>query len=180
MPSDHLTVTRSALLRGGSDANFREFLHAFMVFARRVDAVRATLAEQIGVTPPQYEMLSHIRQWQGTPGVTVRRLAEELHCTGAFVTTEIGKLRNAGLVVKRKDPADARRILLRLSARCERALQVIAPVQSQLNDLLFASITPEAFSLLRELMPRLAGDGDRAVAMAAVISTPAGRRAGAA
>ena len=107
---NHWTVGQPALLERGSDRYFREFLHSFMVFTRCLEGVRDCLAKQIGVTPPQYEILSHLREESAEAGLTVTAIAERLHCTGPFATTEVGKLQRQGLVNKRRDPRDARRL----------------------------------------------------------------------
>jgi MarR family transcriptional regulator, organic hydroperoxide resistance regulator len=165
-----LSVSRPELLIGGSDRTFRQFLHAFMVFARRLEAIRDVLARAIGVTAPQYEILSHLRQSAPGDGITVGELAERLHCTGAFSTTEVGKLVALGLVIKRRDPGDARKVRVSPTPRCEQRFRSIAPLQRRLNDALFASITAEQFSVLSELFPHLADDGDRAVALGRLLS----------
>jgi DNA-binding MarR family transcriptional regulator len=161
-----LTVGRAELLTGGTDQDFRQFLHAFMVFSRRLEAIRNHLAQQVGVTGPQYEILSHLRENAAAGGLTVNEAAERLHCSGAFVTTETGKLCRAGLVLRKRDPEDARRVRLTLSALCERRVREIAPLQRQLNDALFASLTARQFQILGEVFQRLMNDGDRAVALA--------------
>jgi DNA-binding MarR family transcriptional regulator len=160
-----LTVDRPELLTDGTDRDFRVFLHAFMVFARRIEAVRAHLAEMIGVSSPQYEILSHLRH-AAAGGLTVTEAAERLHCSGAFITTETGKLFRAGLVLRKRDPLDARRVRLTLAPECERRFREIAPLQRQLNDTLFAALTARQFQVLREVFPKLADDGDRAIALA--------------
>jgi hypothetical protein len=83
-----LTVGRPELLGDGTDLDFRVFLHAFMVFARRLEGIRSHLAQAIGVSAPQYEILSHLRESTATAGLTVNEAAERLQCSGAFVTTE--------------------------------------------------------------------------------------------
>lgn len=161
-----LTVGRPELLTDGTDQEFREFLHAFMVFSRRLEAIRGHLAHQIGVSAPQYEILSHLRENSATGGLTVNEAAERLHCSGAFVTTETGKLCRAGLVLRKRDPEDARRVRLILSALCERRFRDIAPVQRSLNDALFASLTARQFRVFGEAFQELVNSGDRAVALA--------------
>lgn len=163
------TVTREALLSDGDDRRFREFLHAFMVFSRRVEAVRDAFAEFIGVTGPQYELLSHLRQIGGN-SATVSMLADRLHCSGAFVTTEIGKLVSFGLVTKHRDPGDQRRVMLSLTAAAHGRLRQLAPLQSVVNDELFAALTRDDLVRLQRLMPRMAADGDRAVARAELMA----------
>jgi len=170
-----LTVGRLELITGGSDRDFRVFLHTFMVFSRRLEGVRTHLARAIGVSAPQYEILSHLRESAAT-GLTVNEAAERLHCSGAFVTTEAGKLCGAGLVLRKRDPKDARRVRLTVSALCERRFREIAPLQRQLNDTLFASLTTRQFRILRAVFPKLADDGDRAVALAEINSTAVGAK----
>jgi len=160
------TIGRPELLVDGSDREFRVFLHAFMVFARRLEAVRSYLAEAVGVSSPQYELLSHLREHSSSGGLTVREAAIRLHCSGAYITTEAGKLQRDGLIIRTRDPDDARRVRLTLSAVCEKRMRELAPTQRQLNDSLFASLSVKQFQVLLEVFPKLADDGDRAIALA--------------
>jgi MarR family transcriptional regulator, organic hydroperoxide resistance regulator len=170
------TVGRPELLVGGGDHEFRGFLHTFMVFTRRLEAVRSYLAQAVGVSAPQYELLSHLREHSASGGLTVREAAVRLHCSGAFVTTEAGKLERDGLLVRTRDPDDARRVRLTLSAVCEKRMREVAPVQRQLNDTLFASLTTKQFQVLVDVFPKLADNGDRAIALAEFQSKSSSRK----
>ena len=55
---------------------------------------------------PSFAHLSH------DDVVTVNRLADHLHLSGAFVTIETGKLKKLGLIDKRADPDDKRKMRL--------------------------------------------------------------------
>jgi len=170
------TIGRPELLVDRGDHEFRVFLHAFMVFARRLEAVRSYLAQAVGVSPPQYELLSHLREHSTNGGLTVREAAARLHCSGAFVTTEAGKLQRDGLLIRTRDPDDARRVRLTLSALCERRMREVAAIQRPLNDTLFASLTARQFLVLRDVFPKLADDGDRAIALAEFQSKSSSRK----
>lgn len=170
------TVGRPELLIDGSDREFRVFLHAFMVFARRLEAVRSYLAQAVGVSAPQYELLSHLREHSANGGLTVREAAVRLHCSGAFVTTEAGKLRRDGLLIRTRDPHDARCVRLTLSPVCEKRMREVAPSQRQLNDTLFASLSAKQFQVLLDAFPKLADDGDRAIALAEFQSKSSNRK----
>lgn len=176
-----LTVTRAELLTNGTDLDFRAFVHAFMVFARRLDGVRAHTAELIGVSSPQYEILNHLREnTRRTEGLTVTEIAQRLHCSGAFVTTEVGKLHRSGLVVRKRDPADARRVRLTLAPACESRFREIASLQQEINNTLFASLTSRQFQVLCEVFPKLAEDSHSAIALAEyqrMSAAPAKKRA---
>jgi MarR family transcriptional regulator, organic hydroperoxide resistance regulator len=163
-----LTVTRPELLTDGTDSDYRVFVHAFIVFARRFESVRAHSAGLIGVTPPQYEMLSHLREAMSVGGLTITQIAQRLHCSGPFVTTEAGKLHRASLVVRARDPRDARCVRLSLTPACEKRFRDIALLQQEINNTLFSSLTPRQFRILREVFPRLADNSDGAIAQAEV------------
>jgi DNA-binding MarR family transcriptional regulator len=173
-----LTVARPALLHESTDIRFRQFLHAFMVFARRVSSVRDLLAEALDVTGPQYEILSHLRQSSPGAGMTINELARHLHCSGAFVTTEVGKLFKHRLLTKTRDHDDARRLSVRLTERCETRMRSLAPMQSDVNDTLFGALTPDDFATLWRVMPRMAADGDRAVLHASYLLRSRGQSDG--
>ena len=166
-----LTTTRAALLKGGSDREFREFLHSFMIFSRCLEGVRDCLAKQVGVTPPQYEILSHLREQRSDVGLTITAIAERLHCSGSFATTEVGKLERQGLVHKRRDSEDARRLFVTITPRCEARFRDVAPIQRQLNDTLFNGVSAADFRRLHKLFPALVLDGDRALAVAAAVGS---------
>jgi MarR family transcriptional regulator, organic hydroperoxide resistance regulator len=172
------TVDRPELLIEGNDHEFRVFLHAFMVFSRRLEAVRSYLAQAVGVSSPQYELLSHLREHTPSGGLTVNDAAVRLHCSGAFITTEAGKLERARLVIRTRDAADGRRVRLTVSALGEKRMRSIAPIQRQLNDALFGSLSAKQFQMLHDVFPKLADDGDRAIALAEFYSkSAAGKRA---
>jgi DNA-binding MarR family transcriptional regulator len=170
------TVGRPELLVDGGDHEFRVFLHAFMVFSRRLEAVRGYLAQVVGVSAPQYELLSHLREHSASGGLAVREAALRLHCSGAFVTTEAGKLQRDGLLIRTRDPDDARCVRLTLSPMCEKRMREVAPIQRQLNDTLFASLSARQFQVLRDVFPKLADDGDRATALAEFQSKSSSRK----
>lgn len=161
-----LTIGRPELLPEGTDRDFRNFLHAFMVFSRRLEGIRSHLAQAIGVSGAQYEILSHLRESTSSVGLTVNEAAERLHCSGAFVTSEANKLSRAGLLVRTRDRLDARRVRLTLAPECERRFRQIAPLQRELNNTLFATLSARQFQVLCETFPKLVEDGDRAVALA--------------
>jgi DNA-binding MarR family transcriptional regulator len=160
------TVSKPELLSEGGDHQFRAFLHAFMVFSRRLEAIRGHLAQLVGVSGPQYELLSHLREHSAQKGLTVNETALRLHCSGAFVTTQAGKLERVGLVARTRDLDDARRVRLTITPLCEQRMRNIAPIQRQLNDALFASLSARQFQILRDVFPKLADDGDRTIALA--------------
>src|SRR5690242_5891196 len=132
-----LTVSRPELLVDGSDAQFRAFVHGMLAFAAQLESVRDGFAALLGLTGIQYTILISISHLQSEREVTVRAVADHLHLSGAFVTTETGKLLRLGLITKVQDLRDRRQVCLRVTVKARELLSGLAAVQVQVNDVLF-------------------------------------------
>jgi DNA-binding MarR family transcriptional regulator len=99
-PTAPPTVSRPELLVNGSDRTFRQLVDNFFAFAARHEAIRAGHAALIGLSGVEYSVLIAIRHLEDEEDVSVKRLAEHLHVSGAFATTVVGKLAARGVVAK--------------------------------------------------------------------------------
>lgn len=143
-----LTVTRPELLIEGSDVQFRQLIHRLLAYASSLEAIRAGLGEMIGLSGTQYTILICIAHLQQGKAVGVKEIAFHLSYTGALVTIETGKLAKLGLIEKRQNPGDKRRVLLTITDRARELLHGLAPSQRQVNDTLFANLSAEGFEQL--------------------------------
>jgi len=157
-----VTVSRRALLAGGSDAEFRGLIHDLIAYGHKLDACRDAFAAIAGVSGVQYEILMLVSRAEG---LSIGEVAERLHRSGAFITIEANKLVAQGILAKASDPADGRKVLLRMNAKSEALLERLAPYQRRINDVLFESLDAKSFRALRALAAELVADGDRAVAL---------------
>ena len=166
------TVSAAAVLdrSDGGDRTFRQLLYDISTAAAHLESARAYLASRMGVTSPQYNMIMVIAQYEGDAGVSVNGIAEHLHVSNTFVTMELKKLERLGMVVKTPNPADARSVLVRLSAEGERQVQAVQPDLLFVNDHLFEHITPSDFLALSRIIASLIGDFSRTVAMLQVVA----------
>lgn len=169
-PQVALTVNAGQLLNDGSDLHFRRFVHDALAFASRLQAVRDGFARLIGLTGVQYTILISIHHLQFEQRVGISTVAEHLHLSGTFVTTETNKLVALGLVEKSRDAQDGRRINLRTTDKARERLSRLADVQSHVNDAHFAPLSAEDFQRLRHLMPALVASTDRALRLLAAAS----------
>lgn len=160
----------------GSDVAFRQFIHDFLAFSALVQEVRAGFGERIGLTGIAYTTLISIAHLQGTRGAGVNAIAEHLHLSGAFVTTEVAKLVRAGLVQKRIDAKDKRRVLLTVTAAGRESLDELAIVQAPVNDALFDALSGPQFKAFRAMIASLVPCGSRALSLLDYLThaTPAG------
>ncbi|HEY3841544.1 MAG TPA: MarR family winged helix-turn-helix transcriptional regulator [Bryobacteraceae bacterium] len=160
-----LTVTRPELLNAGSDRDFRAFVHGILAFSARLEAVRAGFGGIVGLTGIQYTILISVSHLELSGEVSVSRIAEQLHVSGAFVTIECGKLLKQGLLTKRPDPRDRRRVCLGITRKGAELLERLAPIQAQVNDVLFAFLDGPQFQQFRGMVDRMTECGDQAVAL---------------
>lgn len=165
-----LTVSKSELMPGGNDNRFRQFVHDFLAFSARVDQCRSFFGQRLGISGIAYTTLISIAHLESEDGVGVSRIAEHLHLSGAFVTIEVAKLVKAGLVRKRTNDADRRRVLLTVTPKGRKMLDDLVSIQAPVNDALFDCLSAEDFNRLSAMMARLVDCGDQAVAMLAYMS----------
>jgi MarR family transcriptional regulator, organic hydroperoxide resistance regulator len=157
-----LTVSRPALLERGSDAAFRGLIHDLIAYGHRLDACRDAFAEIIGVSGAQYEILMLTSR---ADGLSVGEVATRLHRSGAFITIEAARLAERGILDKESDPADGRKVRLRVTAKGRALVEELAPYQRRINDVLFECLDARRFAQLRALAAELVACGDRAMTL---------------
>ncbi len=158
-----LTVSRKELLVGGADVSFRDLIHGMLAFSARVTAIRGGFAKYVDLTGAQYPILVMIGHLERRQDVSVQLIADRMHLSGAFVTIETGKLLKRRLITKSPDGNDRRRVRLQLTEKGWALLHRLAPVQRQVNDVLFESLSAEDFRRLCDLLPKLVASADRAL-----------------
>jgi DNA-binding MarR family transcriptional regulator len=164
------TVSKPELLVDGDDVAFRSFVHDFLAFSQMLTDIRAGFGEHIGLTGIQYTILISVSHLQGRHGIGVNAIAEHLHVSGAFITTEVAKLVRIGLVNKRINAKDKRRVLLRVTAEGRKLLNDLVAVQAPVNDALFDTLSAEEFGPLRSMMARLVPCAARSLALLAYLT----------
>jgi DNA-binding MarR family transcriptional regulator len=173
------TVSIPALLDGadGGDTQFRQLLYDIAIAAAHLESARSYLATKMGLTPPQYNMVMIIAQFEGPTGISVSDVAAHLHVNNTFVTTEIKKLARMGLVAKEPNPADARSVLLRLTPQGEERVRALEPELLFVNDRLFGGMSKADFQSLSRIVASIIDDFSRTVAVLGALgrSSPATR-----
>lgn len=170
-PKAPLTISRPEMLVHGSDRDFRQLVHNLFGLLARHETVRAGHGARIGLVGIEYTVLISIRHLSAEEGnVSVNRIADHLHLSGAFVTTITNKLLNRGLIHKTTDPADRRRVRLEVSAKGNELLAGLAPVQRRVNDVQFDCLTANEFRQLLDITKRLIDSSERAVKLQAYLA----------
>lgn len=177
METLELTVSRPALLVAGSDRTFRELVHRLLAIAARLETVRSGFGAFIGLSGIQYTVLISIAHLGDGQGVGVKEVAEHLALSGSFVTLTGGQLTRMGLVEKRIDAKDRRRVRLTVTARGRALLARLAPVQREVNDVLFEPLDRRGLAALTRSMAALIDSGDAAVGLLQYLAGSRVRRA---
>jgi MarR family transcriptional regulator, organic hydroperoxide resistance regulator len=142
------TVSASKLLDRGSDRQFRGLIQDLLTVARRLEMARDYFGRLINVTGPQYHLLMTVAQLQGALGVSVGTVAQVMHVSSAFVTSETGKLSSLGLLRKRPNPLDRRGALLSLTQAGRLKMDRLIPEIRAVNDRFFGRLDAHSFSEL--------------------------------
>jgi DNA-binding MarR family transcriptional regulator len=160
-----LTTSRPELVTGGRDRDFRHLVHGLFGFAAHHERIRSGHAKVIGLAGIEYTVLISIAHLSQDGDVNVKTVADHLYLSGAFITAVAGRLLKLGLIDKKIDPDDRRRVALTVSANGRAALERLAPIQRKVNDVEFGSLSREEFQLLTGIVDRLIESGARAVAL---------------
>ena len=121
---------------GLSKAHFEarsEFRHQL----RRFERFGEETALAAGLTFSQFLLLLHVKGMPGRAWAVVGELAERLQLRHHTTVELVARCEAAGLVRRRPDPDDARKVRVLLSAKGDRALQRVAQGISHEPELLF-------------------------------------------
>jgi MarR family transcriptional regulator, organic hydroperoxide resistance regulator len=149
------TTSRRALLKGGSDHDFRVLVADLLTISSRMETVRGHLGARMDVSGPQYSVLIAIAHLQGDDGVSVSALAKALHVSNAFIASETGKLAQRGFLHKRTNPHDRRGILLSIAPAGRIEIGKIGDEIRAINDLFFGALDAKAFAALSKAVGAL-------------------------
>lgn len=158
-----LSVSRPELLIEGSDDRFRDLIYSLFVATFRFQEIREAFGREIEVSGPQYFVLMAVARHHNDGGIGIGGLAAHLNVAAPHVTTEVGKLVERGLLDKRPNPEDGRRVLITLSDRGKAALEQLAPLRQHINNVLFDGFSRDEFLTLARLIDRFVSTTQRAL-----------------
>jgi DNA-binding MarR family transcriptional regulator len=130
---------------GRGDARIRvrgslEFLQCLLRTSHALERRSRRMEKAIGVTAPQRLVLRFLGRF---PGVTAGQLAQALHVDPGTLSASLRRLEGRGLIERRRDPADTRRVTLGLTGE-GRAVDIPRP----------GTVEAAADTLLAEASPR--------------------------
>jgi MarR family transcriptional regulator, organic hydroperoxide resistance regulator len=126
-----------------------EFMQALWRTSHALERRSRRMEKAIGVTAPQRLVLRVLGRF---PGVTAGQLARALHIDPGTLSANVRRLEARGLVVRRRDPVDTRRVTLGLTSK-GRALDVrqAGTVEAAADALLAATSARDLAATVRVL-----------------------------
>src|SRR5262245_41388371 len=109
------------------------------------------MASALGVTGPQRFVL---RLVQRTPGISSGALANHIHLHPSTLTGVLQRLERRGLLVRRRDRADARRVLLQLTSKGRRMLRKKGSVEEVVKRAIASQRAPDV-TIAAEVFKRI-------------------------
>jgi DNA-binding MarR family transcriptional regulator len=155
-----LSTSINGLLRDGSDRDFRRLVYSLIRFSEMIVRHRDLYGAYIGVTGPQYHMMTIIA---ATPNATAGEIARTMSVSNQFIVSETGKLVGNDILEKTINQADRRSMLLKLSPKGRDLLRELAPMRRESNDLMYRSLTGDRARILQEIMDTLIADAEIAL-----------------
>jgi len=128
-----------------------------------INDIRSYFGEMLGISGVQYEILMAVQRLEGADGISVSDTATWIRRSPVFVTNEVKNLHNKRLVTKEKAQDDRRKVLLRLTPMARQRIAELAPIQREVNDLLFEKLSASEFRLMVDLISQLLPCGEKAL-----------------
>jgi DNA-binding MarR family transcriptional regulator len=119
--------------------------------SRALTRAYGPLLEPFGLTYPQY--LTLLALWSEPEGQTVGHLGRRLRLDSGTLTPLLKRLEVAGLVERRRDPADERRVVVSVTSRGDRLQDELAHVPGALVERI--GMTFDDGAMLRALLDKL-------------------------
>lgn len=119
--------------------------------ARKLRSLQQQTVSSVGLTPPQYVVLTALADRDRRP---LKELAEVAHCAPATVTGIVDVLERKGLVARRPNPDDRRSLLVVLTER-GRSIQASTPGLEEMLHGCCSGLRPEQAVQLSRLLTRL-------------------------
>jgi len=155
-----LSTSLDSFVKDGSDREFRRLIYSLTALSSLMVRNREHFASYIGVTDPQYMMITLIAE---NADATVSKLAELLGVSSQFVTAEIAKLTTKRIVAKKPNQADRRSMILELTAKARALLNELGPLRRRINDLTFHSLDAARAATLQDIVGTLVEDARAAL-----------------
>jgi DNA-binding MarR family transcriptional regulator len=133
----------------------RRFCWDIAAIAQHLQEIRIHWAAAIGITGPQWMIILALAELDKGQGVPVNIVAKMLHVDSSFVTTQSKILEKKGYLRRKTSPEDGRVVQMSLTHKTYKHLAQIASEREELNNFIFAELSPGEFGDLTSKLTAL-------------------------
>lgn len=137
-----------------------DFMRGIWRVNRALERVSKRMEAALGVTAQQRMMIRWIGKF---PDIAPGRLASQLHVDAGTVSSALARLERRGLLERRRDEADKRRVSLRLTAQGRRLNHPIGGTVEGAVLRLLDHASPRDLGATRRILDALTNELDREV-----------------
>jgi MarR family transcriptional regulator, organic hydroperoxide resistance regulator len=156
---DARSVGIDALVTGGDERAFRDFMSDIFAAAATMQNLRRMTAKPFGITSTELAVMMAVAKINSNP--SIRRIADHLQVSASNVTADVGKLVKARYLTKLPDPKDARALKVALTAKGTKLIEDMAPALRAVNDRIFANLSKRDMLILTSLLRQIVVEGGR-------------------
>lgn len=145
---------------GQLDLLYQKVLYGLIELSSRFEAARQIMAHRFALSGPQYSIM-----------MAVARHGERAYCSAvasllcvspAFITAEVGKLVEMGLLEKWRRPGDGRLLRLRLTQKAMALVERDRALLQLCNDRTYSGLTKKELAVVQRAIESLSRGADAA------------------
>src|SRR5215470_12382795 len=148
------------------DAKMRTFIADMYAAVSLLRLLRQEIASVLSLSSAEYSVLLAVRYLERGSDMTLRAIADHLHVAAAYVTTEVARLVDKGLLTKKPDQLDRRAVAVELTAASRELLLRLGPLLRDINDPLLAGISSRELDTVHRFFQNIISHGYDAINIA--------------
>lgn len=163
---------RSARDIPADDAKLRTFVADMYASMSLLRALRQEIASVLSLSSAEYSVLLAVWYLERGGNITLRAIADHLHVAAAYVTAEVTRLVDKGLLTKKPDPVDRRAVGVELTKASREVLSRLAPMLRDVNNALLAGISVRELDTVHRFFQGVISNGYDAIDVAQSFKAP--------
>jgi len=159
-------VGRSAQDIPAEDAKLRMFVADMYAAMSLLRLLRQEIASVLSLSSAEYSVLLAVWYLERGKDLTLRAIADHLHVAPAYVTTEVARLVENGLLTKRPNPVDRRAVGVEMTASARDMLAPLAPMLRDVNTSLLSGVAMHDLEPVHRFFKAIIANGYDAIGTA--------------
>lgn len=152
------------------DATLREFMADLYAAMSMMRLLRQEIASVLSLSSAEYSVLLAVWYLEREGEMTVRAIADHLHVAAAYVTSEVARLVEKGLLTKRPDPIDRRAVGVGLTKGARDLFERLGPLLRDVNSPLFTDISYRDLEIVHRFLRNIIEHGYDSIRAAQAVS----------